>query len=90
MCSGQKLLQIVGIRRGLGERMTFELKEGKENTRKETEKSARAKRKAPKWKRTWFVLDPVGKRMCLKAWEPKQIGPGTRTCRWAVLRDENP
>lgn len=74
----QKLLQIFGIRKGLGERMIFELKEGKEKVRKETEERERTKTKALRWKRTWFVLGPVGRLICLKprkAWEPKQIGP---------------
>lgn len=71
----------MGTRRGLGERMIFELKEEKEHAGKETEKRAGAKTKALKWKRTWFVRGPVGRHVGLKpgkAWEPSRegLGPG--------------
>lgn len=90
MCLGQKLLQIRGIRSGLRERMIFELKEEKENVRKETEESTGAKTKVPERQRTglsWALLE-AGAPEARESLGAQQIGPGAGTCRWALLHGE--
>lgn len=72
MCSRQKPLQIIGIRKGLGERQIFELKEGKEKAGEETERRARTK--ALRWGRAWFVPGPVGRLTRLKPGRPGSRG----------------
>ena len=63
MCAGQKLLWIIGMRKSLGKGMIFELKKGKEESKKGTRKRARTK--APRQERTWFVPGTVRRLMCL-------------------------
>ena len=61
------------------------MRERKEKASKETEKRARTR--ALRWGRTWFVPGPVGRPMCLKprkAREPGHAGGLYSDC------DENP
>lgn len=93
MSAGQKQLWIIRIGKGLGKGTMFELKEEKKDARKGTEKRARTK--APRWKRTWFVLGLVGRLMWLEtgeAWGPEQTGSGGQDELFGLYSDcdENP